>query len=168
MTTKPLLLTIMLALPFGARADYTYENLVGRPAQTPSNGTVVLAGSSGPYQIVEPTQADESHIASTSYVKGAYNEVIAAVNSLDHLKQTYLFNSDSGVHMDNEVFDANSFVPYVAGDAEEPDDSELNLVSMAAVKAGILSQRVKIYTTWDDDRDSATTQVALETVVPED
>ena len=70
--------------------------------------------------------------------------------------------------MDNEVFDADSFVPYVAGDAEGPDDPEQNFVSMAAVKAGILSQRVKIYTTWDDDRDSATTQVALETFVPED
>ena len=39
--------------------------------------------------------ADQDHIASTAYVKGAYNSAIAAVNKVDSKKQATLTNADN-------------------------------------------------------------------------
>ena len=77
MKTKTILsIAIMAALPFGAHADP-----VG-PAAVPANGTAVVATANAPYVTQTPTAADATHIASTAYVKGAYNDAIAAVNKV--------------------------------------------------------------------------------------
>ena len=54
--------------------------------------------------------------------------------------------------------------------AEGPDAEDIGntLISAYGIAMGIKSQHVTIYTTWDDDRSSATTVVPLTTVVPED
>lgn len=158
---------IAAALPFGARADYTY-NYVTSPATVSANGTVNVAAvdslgnyAGGPYATVVPTPADETHIATTAYVKGAYNDTIAAINS----KQTMLVNANGDPinHALDGVGDmlgmlAERDMDYAAGDAEN------FLVSSGAVAMGILSQRVEIYTTWDDDTANGTTLVPLTTV----
>ena len=91
-TTKPLLtLAIMLALPFGAHA--TDPVVAVGPAHASSNPVVATANA--PYVTVTPSQADESHIATTAYVKGAYNDAIAAVNNVANTvdgKQAQLVN----------------------------------------------------------------------------
>ena len=170
MNTKRIIsIAIMLALPFTARGDYTY-NRVNTPAKVAVNGTVTEAKNSGPYQIATIENDDDEHIASTAYVKGAYNDTIAAVNRVFRIlemKQYALNNVSTGSEMGNEVDGAfdfmDAFVNYDDGVAE---DLEAVLLSGNAVAAGIKSQRVEIYTNWDDD--DATTDVALKTVLPDD
>ncbi len=161
-TMKPLLtLAIIAALPCVSMADYTY-NYVSSPALVPQNGTVTMASYNGPYTTATITNADAEHIATTAYVKGAYNDTIAGLNQ----KQDLLFvDGDEFVFVDNEVYGGTYFVNILAGE-EDFELTDRNLVSGAAVQAGIKSQRVKIYTTWDDDRDSV--NIPLETVLPED
>ncbi len=80
-TTRTLLsLAIIATLPLNAMAGYSY-NTINKPANVANNGTVTLANG-GPFQTVDTQPADESHIATTAYVKGAYNDTIAAVNSV--------------------------------------------------------------------------------------
>ena len=74
-TTTILSLAILATLPFAANAT----DPIG-PAAVPSNGTAVVATANPPYQTVTVGANDNSHIASTAYVKGAYNDAIAAVN----------------------------------------------------------------------------------------
>ena len=92
MKTKKLLsIAIIAALPFGANA--TDPVVAVGPAHASSNPVVATANA--PYVTVTPTQADESHIATTAYVKGAYNDAIAAVNKVDSDKQGKLMNMES-------------------------------------------------------------------------
>lgn len=165
-TTKTILtLAIIGALPFAANA--TGPVVAVGPAHASSNAAVV-ATANAPYVTVTPTQADESHIATTAYVKGAYNDAIAAVNKVNSDKQGKLERDDEADgtgDMDTYVIGSGSFL-----DALRDDDIgnnyydgyfEMSLVSAKAVAEGILNQRVKIYTTWDDDTASATAEVPL-------
>lgn len=89
MTTKTILtMAIIAVLPFGAWADYTFVEQ-NTPARVANNGTAALAANDGPFQTVDTQPADESHIATTAYVKGAYNDTIAAVNSVWRLEDMY-------------------------------------------------------------------------------
>jgi len=76
-TTTILSLAILATLPFAANAT----DLIG-PAPVPPYGTPVVATVNPPYQTVTVGANDNSHIASTAYVKGAYNDAIAAVNKV--------------------------------------------------------------------------------------
>ena len=91
-TTKTLLsIAVIAALPFAANA--TDPVVAVGPAHASSNPVVATANA--PYVTVTPTQADESHIATTAYVKGAYNDAIAAVNNVANTvdgKQAQLVN----------------------------------------------------------------------------
>ncbi len=83
MTTKKTILTIAIiaAMPFGAWADYTY-NIVNTPARVANNGTITRARLNGPYVTATIGDDDDEHIASTAYVKGAYNDAIAGMNAM--------------------------------------------------------------------------------------
>ena len=164
MTTKPLLLAVMLALPITANAAYTY---VDTPVGVGSDETARIASFGGPYQIITPGADDDKHIASTKYVIGAYNDAITAVNRQVTGKQGKLYlDVESGIiYLDDEVLSSNPVLHAIAGE-EDYEINENSLVSGAAVVAGIQSQRVEVYTNWDDD--DATTDVAFKTVVPED
>ena len=96
--TKNTLLSIAIiaALPFTANADYTY-NYVNAPARVGYNGTVNITNGPGPYQTATIGEHDDEHIATTAYVKGAYNDAIAAVNRVisdTSDKQDQLFLGD--------------------------------------------------------------------------
>lgn len=92
MKTKTIIpLAIIAMLPFTANAawaDYTFVEQ-NTPAQVANNGTAALAAHDGPFQTVDTQPADESHIATTAYVKGAYNDTIAAVNTVWRLEDMY-------------------------------------------------------------------------------
>ena len=93
MKTKTLLsIAIIAALPFAANATQTIVE-TNTPAAVGANGTVNRAATSGPYQTATIGEHDDEHIATTAYVKGAYNDAIAAVNKVDAIlgaKQDFL------------------------------------------------------------------------------
>jgi hypothetical protein len=159
MKTKKLLsIAIIAALPFAANADYTYVDS-DTPANVPANGTVTMADSNGPYQTATIGDADAEHIASTAYVKGAYNETIAAINRLNKR----LYNDEAGVNV-GMVLSASQ-VAQAADDlinyGDPYGDYEGNLPSVAGVISAIAHQRVAARDTWGSDH---TANVALITV----
>ncbi len=170
-TTKTILtLAVIAALPFGAMADYTYVQQ-NTPAMVEPGAVATKSRDVAPYVIMAPTTADESHIATTAYVKGAYNDAIAAVNTLDFqikTKQDQLYTSDvDDANLEVDLLPAQYFVEQMA-DGAEADELGVFMLSAYGVALGIQSQQVKIYTTWDDDSDSATTHVLLDTILPDD
>jgi len=121
----------MAALPFGAHSDP-----VG-PAAVPANGTAVVATANAPYVTQTPTAADATHIASTAYVKGAYNDAIAAVNKVANTvdgKQAQLLNSGNNHAMYNKVFGGGN-VMGLGGTLIDVDNPEY-----AAIKEDIAMQ----------------------------
>ena len=136
-TTRTLLsLAIIATLPLNAMAGYSY-NTINKPANVANNGTVTLANG-GPFQTVDTQPADESHIATTAYVKGAYNDAIAAVNSVwDGNYQTQVMMeeglgelydqkqdkliTDSGDEVSATVYDGGGPILFMAIAAAEND-----------------------------------------------
>ena len=167
MNTKKLLsIAIIAALPFGATADYTYVSQ-NTPAPVANNGTVTRAYN-GPYQTITPGADDDKHIASTKYVIGAYNDTIAAINRVNELlnyRQVKFYDNDTETAVESDLYDADNFVRNMAAGPSLEDFGGI-IASAYAVASGIKSQRVEVYTNWDDDDE--TTDVALKTVVPED
>ena len=76
-----------------------------------ANGTVKKAAASGPYQTATIGEHDDEHIATTAYVKGAYNDSIRAVNKLDSDKQDTLYNSSTNAPISATVMGADDFLP---------------------------------------------------------
>ena len=66
-------LLIITVLPFTAYAELTSDE----------SGSPAVSDNYPPYELATPTQADQGHIATTAYVKGAYNDAITAVNTLN-------------------------------------------------------------------------------------
>ncbi len=76
-TTTLILSAIIATLPFTAMA---YDlHTVNTPAAVPDNGTVTVSIGDY-YQLTDIGEHDDEHIATTAYVKGAYNDTIAAIN----------------------------------------------------------------------------------------
>ena len=156
---------IIAALPFGAMAENISGAMYTAPATADTNHPAPTTQANAPYGRANIDTADQEHIATTAYVKGAYNSAIAAVNKVNDNKQDNLFNPSAGL-VSSTVFDTDEFLDLMVGDYGY--DGEERIISGAAVLAGIKSQQVKIYTTWDDDSDSATTHVLLDTILPDD
>ncbi len=165
--TKILSIAIIAALPFGANAANIQGDMYVAPQPADANHTAPSTDNEPPYGRVNIDTDDQSHIATTAYVKGAYNSAIAGINALDDLKQGRLLSNAIGGPMSSVVLDmiAIDDILHEIESGEFTNNEweyiETVLPSMAAVVGGIKSQRVKIYTTWDDDRDSATTEVEL-------
>ncbi len=164
-TTTLILSAIVAVLPAAVNATQTIVE-TNTPAAVGSNGTVKRAFAPAPYVTNEPTQDDQTHIATTAYVKGAYNDAIAAVNSLDVAKQNFLYNGYTEDRISSEVVNNIDFLDYLA-DGPLPQGMDNTLISVQAVADGIdykiNQKRVRIYTTWDDDTAAATTLVPFET-----
>lgn len=116
-------IAIIAALPFTANANFEMGNYdihyVTSPASVETNGIATLVDDDAPYATAELTADDETHIATTAYVKGAYNDAIAAINAVGEVAEFSLSRLDS--------------------------------------------KRVKIYTTWGNDTNAATTLVEFAT-----
>ncbi len=133
MTTKSILFAILATLPFVARAENISGAMYIAPSVADNNHPAPTTNANAPYGRVNIDVADQDHIATTAYVKGAYNSAIAAVNtSIDEAvsetirvleqqglydKQDKLLNADgdeilqdvtSGSQIDSEI--GNSLV----------------------------------------------------------
>ena len=159
MKTKTILsIAILATLPLTAMAENISGAMYVAPATATQNTPAPTTNASGPYGRINIDTTDKDHIASTAYVKGAYNSAIAAVNS----KQDALYNDTT----DDQIIGVNGTEDFLV--AFTPNGGlggENILVSEAAIIAGFRSQRVEIYTTWDNDN---TIDVALKAVVEED
>lgn len=181
MKTKTLILSaIIAALPFSVMAENIQGAMYVAPSSADNDHPAPTANSNTPYGRVNIDTSDQEHIATTAYVKGAYNSAIGGVNhlgvvvedlvdTLSEIKQDQLVNEESGDEISNEVIDAEFMVKYIMENIPQFEESDWNqfeqrLVSASGVAAAISSQGVKIYTTWDDDRNSATTYVPLNTI----
>ena len=187
MKTKNTLLSIAIiaALPFGANAEQTTVTSQ-TPAQVGANGTVNVVATGGPYQIADIGEHDDEHIATTAYVKGAYNDTIRAVNKLGaNLNDLSIFTNDilgekqGKLYIENDtiatisnnvagvVASPDAIVNYVLGDSaikeqilEQESDKLATLAGIAvSVDETFNAKKVAVYTTWGND--NAKTPVAL-------
>ena len=101
-------IAIIAALPFAANAAQTIVT-TNTPAAVGVNGTVNRAATSGPYQTASIGEHDDEHIATTAYVKGAYNDAIAAVNKVDDDKQAKLINGQNNNNILPKVVTGSGF-----------------------------------------------------------
>ena len=148
-------LLIITVLPFTAYAD---DDPVG-PA--PANkGEEVLATNDPYYATAEVTVADQGHIATTAYVKGAYNDTIAAVNKLADIKQDRFFVSENG----STILVPNEVATSINGGIGSQVVDTYALITVGAVNDALSSKRVRIYTTWGGD---GTAQVAFVDATPQ-
>ena len=160
-----LLSTLIAILPFTANAG----NRIG-PVQDESNNPVI-ATYGGPYQTAEITTADQTQVVSASYVKGAYNDTIAAINKLNNTvreKQDALVTyGDTPQMMQQSVYGKNQTIPMLAYveehdlDQAQWDNYDQMLISTSGVVAGIKSQRVTAVDTWGSTH---TVDLGLKTV----
>ncbi len=164
MKTKTILtMAIIAALPFTAMAENISGAMYTAPAHENTNHPAPTTQAGAPFGRIDIDTADQEHIATTAYVKGAYNSAIAAVNKVDARLTGYqgiLVNGDSE-YIISEVVDGDGL------EAEGLDwfldgDQERLLVSLGGtvwlvnqaksdINNTISNKRVEIYTTWDDD-----------------
>ena len=82
MKTKTILtMAIIAAFPFGAMAENISGAMYTAPATADTNHPAPTTNGWAPYGRIDIDTADQEHIATTAYVKGAYNSAIAAVNN---------------------------------------------------------------------------------------
>ena len=72
----------MLVLPFGARAENISGAMYTAPVAASNNHPAPTTQANAPYGRIDIDTTDQEHIATTAYVKGAYNSAIAAVNNV--------------------------------------------------------------------------------------
>lgn len=149
-TKRIAVIAIIALLPFGVWAEPSGDWGLDEG--------VAVASDNGYYMGADIDDADSSHIATTAYVKGAYNDSVAMVNRLYKDKQTRLFYYDGEHNAEMSNFVAQNLSNATA----------TTLISSLAVQNAIDSvnntisnKRVKIYTTWDT---TDTTQVTLDNV----
>ena len=114
---------------------------------------------------VEITNADRNHIASTAYVKGAYNATMNAVDS----KQNQLVivegvNAETGDPIGTNVAGAIGTLDGSDGVGHYNNANDYvypagYLINAQAVDNAMRAQRVKVYTTWGNNN---TQNVAIE------
>ena len=78
---KKILILSMLIAPIVAMAD----DPVGPAA---ASGAPVVATANPPYATATVEDGDSTTVVSASYVKGAYNDTISAINRLNHKVET--------------------------------------------------------------------------------
>ncbi len=82
MNTKTILtLAVIAALPCAATAENISGAMYTAPSTADNNHPAPTTSANPLYGRVNIDTADQEHIATTAYVKGAYNSAIAAVNT---------------------------------------------------------------------------------------
>ncbi len=172
MKTKTLLsIAIMAALPLNVMAANISGAMYTAPSAANNDHPAPTTQAAAPFGRIDIDTADQEHIATTAYVKGAYNSAIAAVNKVNSEKQGQLLTMDDSEIIQRFVrgYIGDALVDYVFGDEEDreaflrKDEFRKSLASEQAVAMGIAdvvdNQRVTVYTTWDND--NATMPVKL-------
>ena len=128
----------------------TADDHIG-PARVPNQLNAVIATDYPSYQTAEILPSDTTQVVSASYVKGAYNDNIAAINRLNQDKQNVFTVYDNGVDR-YEMIDT-----LLVTDIDEVS-APTELVNGMAVKNAIDSvnstisgKRINAVTTWGND-----------------
>ena len=83
-TTKTILtMAVIAALPFRATAENISGAMYTAPATADTNHPAPTTSAGPLYGRVNIDTADQEHIATTAYVKGAYNSAIAGINKVN-------------------------------------------------------------------------------------
>ena len=108
----------------------------------------VIADDYPPYELAEILPGDSTTAVSASYVKGAYNDAIAAVNSLKHeiYEEGDVFYNTNGNLMNRQVITSS----YLSTDLSDvPEDMFLTGGAViSAIEYQIRDKRVNAVTTW--------------------
>ncbi len=107
-TNKIISLAIFALLPIAANAENISGAMYTAPTAADTNHPAPTTQADAPYGRANIDTTDQEHIATTAYVKGAYNSAIAAVNKVDSDKQTKLVNTGNNHDMDTRVTGADS------------------------------------------------------------
>ena len=171
-TTKLTLLSIaiIVALPFVANAENISGPMYVAPASRDANHPAPMTSAYPFFGRINIDTDDQEHIATTAYVKGAYNSAIAAVNRLSdefgHVQYslTTYTNEDPIDPLVIDEFEFNAGIQdLVNGSGLSPTVADDALVTAKAVVTGmqtyVNSKTVPIYTTWDTNN---TTNVHLQ------
>ena len=156
-------IAIIAALPFGAMAENISGAMYTAPSAANTNHPAPTTNAYAPYGRIDVDTADQDHIATTAYVKGAYNSAIAAVNKVADDRQPKLYGDmNSGtIYISDEVRTAEDIIDRLNLTGEDIAPEQDMLITSGAVLVGIKSQRAEVWTTWDDD--TAKTEVAFVT-----
>jgi len=148
MKTKNFFIYAMLFAPIVAHAT----NPVG-PSAVGQGETPVVATANAPYATANAETGDSTTVVSASYVKGAYNDAIAAVNKINANKQNVIVNTFSDEPMENIADSYGDFLYLLDRDNKNIDRyaEDSHFVTATAVALGIFSQRVNAVTTWGDN-----------------
>ena len=171
-TNKIISLAIFALLPIAGNAENISGAMYTAPTAADTNHPAPTTQADAPYGRANIDTADQEHIATTAYVKGAYNSAIAAVNKLNSNVSTGLQDV-----MDELAGYVNQNVQDIRDDmADKVSSTDFNNEldgAMAALEENAINyadnaeqgakdytdaKRVEIYTTWDDDD---TAEVAL-------
>ncbi len=163
--TTVLSLVIIAALPFTANAENISGDMYVAPVAPTQQNPAPTTNATPPYGRINIDTDDQEHIATTAYVKGAYNSAIAAVNKVDGyiddvaeyarglpsmLREEFNESmNESMAGLRRDVWDAlgeKADLSYVS------DQVDFVANAVANDLGGYIdSKRVEIYTTWDDD-----------------
>jgi hypothetical protein len=139
---KKIFILVLFLAPMMANADP-----IGPSA---ASGTPVLATASAPYATATVENGDTTNVVSASYVKGAYNNAIAAINKVNNTaseKQDKIWISADGILTTVSSVASGS----LTGNSKA-------LVSDKAVKDALDAKRVNAVTTWGSN---SVTQLGL-------
>ncbi len=172
-------IAIIAALPFAANAANIQGVMYVAPAHFDNSHQAPTTNGYAPFGRINIDTTDQEHIATTAYVKGAYNSAIAAVNKVGNDKQDALINYDNGEmeSISTSVYGATAvngiLRDYYSGDSTNAEktqsfasDAEMSRVlvtvggALEAANSVFDIGRVEIYTTWDTNN---TTWVSLKT-----
>ena len=117
---KKIFILSMLIAPVVAHAT----DPVGPSA---ASGTPVVATASAPYATATEQTGDSTTVVSASYVKGAYNDAIAAVNKVNADKQAQLFFNNG-----KNIYNINSEVKNIIN-MDGNNNNDDSLVTQGAV-----------------------------------
>lgn len=176
-------IAIIASLPFVANAENISGAMYAAPVHETQQTPAPTTNSYSPFGRVNIDTDDQDHIATTAYVKGAYNSTIAAVNQTNERidvafedlgvvedgKQDKLHKSESNDEIDSEILDEQIFDEYARSGFMDDwgFDMSSRLVTAQGVATGINGfvygrngPLTRVYTTWGND--SASIGVSME------
>ena len=106
------------------------------------NSGAVVATASTPYAIATEQTGDSTTVVSASYVKGAYNDTIAAVNKVNADKQGKLTADGGSMNISSDVVEEDDITEWLLGNAPQPSNMNYRLITASA--AGYLAKKVAV------------------------
>ncbi len=159
-----LTLAVIAALPFAAVAENISGAMYTAPIAADTNHPAPTTQAYAPYGRIDIDIADQEHIATTAYVKGAYNSAIAAVNKGVDSMNEYWSGRVGNLESDMQFMYGNDEDIWAGiEDLQSANANNYDYLSgmIESLRGDVNAKRVEIYTTWDDD--TAKQQVAFVT-----